>query len=154
MQTETQQSVREVLESLARANGGQITPQIVLDEAKKKRSPLHSHFCWDDNEAAAAWRLHQASALIRRVKVTLETAPEKTISVRAFMSVTPVVEQEADDDDEEPSKPAGYYVPVRVAMTEYREQVLARAVSELRAMKSKYAHLTELAAVWEAIDKT
>lgn len=34
-----------------------------------------------------------------------------------------------------------------------REQVLARAYSELQAFRRKYEHLTELAQVFEAMDR-
>ena len=149
------ETIREILEELCRKNGGQLTPALVLSEARKKKSPLHSHFTWDDGEAAEAWRLNQAAYIIRRVKVRIEVQPEKQVTVRAFLNVTPpATESEKNDDETEDdvTAPSGYYVPVRVAMTEFREQVLASATAELRNVRRKYAHLEELAAVWEAVD--
>ena len=56
-----------VLERLERE--GRLTPENVLNEAKKKDSPLNGHFTWDDTEAAARYRLIEARTLIRRVKI-------------------------------------------------------------------------------------
>lgn len=147
----TDASLSDVLTELARAHEWKLTPAIVLKAAQSKKSLLHSHFCWDDTEAAELWRLDQASRLIRRVKVTYEIAPERTVRVRAFYNVTPNAEEGEEASDEE--SPAAVYVPLNAAMGEYREQVLARATAELRMMRNKYAHLTQLADVWDAIDK-
>lgn len=141
-------SVEDVLRDLIKRNGGSITPAIVLQEAKKAKSPLHSHFNWDDGEAANQWRLSQASELIRKVKVTLIVSPEKTVRVRAFMNVVP----KRNEDDEEEAPTSGVYVTIENAMTNHREEVLARAMSELNCVKNKYSHLKELSSVWEAID--
>ena len=144
-------NVDEVLRDLIKRNGGSITPEIVLREAKKSKSPLHSHFNWDDGDAANRWRLSQASELIRRVKVTMIVSPEKSIRVRAFMNVTPKCEDVDGDCDETPS--AGVYVTIENAMDNHREEILARAMSELVCVKNKYLHLKELGEVWEAICK-
>ena len=151
MKTEIDDSLRGLLTDLAKKNDGQLTPQIVLAEAEKKKSPLHSHFCWDDTEAARAWRLDQASRLIRRVRVTIEISPERTVSVRAFFNVTP--EATGRDDDDDSDAPLSVYVPVEVAMRDHQPEILAQALSELRAIKNKYSHLNELAAVWDAVDR-
>ncbi len=141
-------TVEQALRDLIKRNGGSITPAIVLQEAKKAKSPLHSHFNWDDSEAANQWRLSQAAELIRKVKVTLVVSPERTVRVRAFMNVVPKRDSE---DEEAPS--SGVYVTVENAMKNHREEILASARSELNCVKNKYSHLQELSEVWEAIDK-
>jgi hypothetical protein len=144
------QSVEEVLRDLIDRNDGSITPQIVLQEAKKAKSALHSHFNWDDGEAANQWRLSQAAELIRKVKVTVVFSPERTVRVRAFMNVVP--KRDADDEGETPAT-SGVYVTIENAMKNHREEILTRAMSELNCVKGKYSHLKELVGVWEAIDK-
>jgi hypothetical protein len=143
------ETIQEALTAIAERNGGQLTPDVVVRAAKAKTSPLHSHFTWDDSEAARAYRLVQASFLIRKVKVRIEVEPEKTLSVRAWMNVSPG-EVEGKEDQPEAAR---VYVPVRVAMEQYREQVIAQAVSELKGTQRKYAHLKELSNVWGEIEK-
>ena len=48
---------------------GHLTPDLVLDAATKKTSPLHSMFLWDDTAAANEHRKWQARKLIRSVKI-------------------------------------------------------------------------------------
>lgn len=143
------ETVQQALEAIAERNGGQLTPDLVVKAAKSKTSPLHSHFTWDDTEAARAYRLYQAAFLIRKVKVRVEVEPEKTLSVRAWMNVAPA---EVPGKEDAPDAPR-VYVPVKVAMESYREQVISQAVSELKGTQRKYAHLKELANVWGEIDK-
>lgn len=49
----------------------QLTPNKVVEIAKDPESPLHGHFCWDDNEAAHQYRLEQARSLIRVVRIEI-----------------------------------------------------------------------------------
>lgn len=81
----TTADVDEYIRELAKRNGGNITPQIVIDDAMDEDSPLHSHFTWDDAEAGHQWRVEQARRLIRRVRleVTIEEQPVRAI---AFVS--------------------------------------------------------------------
>ena len=41
-----------------------LSPSIIVQSAKRKKSPLHKLFDWDDTEASQKWRLHQARILI------------------------------------------------------------------------------------------
>jgi len=69
--------IRTTLEELANANGGQLTAQLVVSEAKKKDSPLHDLFDWDQKSAARKHWLYQARALIRSVKVEITNENHK-----------------------------------------------------------------------------
>lgn len=87
---------------------GQLTPALVLSEARDPEHPLHRRFIWDDTEAAERYRLHQAQVLIRSVNVVIERAPNTPpIKVRAFVSQTEI--HEGMDVEDEPS---GIYLPV------------------------------------------
>ena len=65
--------------------GGNLTPANVVEAAQRPGSPLHRHFTWDDKDAAAAHRLAEARALIRRVKVVMIDKPAPPI--RAFVNI-------------------------------------------------------------------
>lgn len=65
------------LNELAEANGGRITPDEVVAEARQKNSPLHEYFaareCFDQKKAAAHWCVAVARELIRSVRVDVVT---------------------------------------------------------------------------------
>lgn len=75
-----QVEVLDRLKLLADANGGRLIAQAVVDDAKDESSPLHAHFTWDTDKAAAERWLDQARTLIRSVEITFRT---ETTVVRA-----------------------------------------------------------------------
>lgn len=76
----TQQVIADRLAAIADRNAGRLTPDDVIEDAKDPKSPLHGYFEWNDAKAAHAHRLEQARALIRSVKVIIET---ETTFIRA-----------------------------------------------------------------------
>ena len=52
---------------------GTVTPELIVREAEKKRSPLHNIFEWDDEKAAYNHRLQQARILLNNIQVTIIT---------------------------------------------------------------------------------
>lgn len=70
------------VEKIASLNGGRITPDAVLQDAKSAKSPLHDQFDWDDSSAAQNWRLQQARELIRSIKVEITTESRTVSTVR------------------------------------------------------------------------
>lgn len=70
------------LEKIAGLNGGRITPDAVLLDAKSPKSPLHDQFDWDDSTAAKSWRLSQARELIRSIRVEITTDTRIVSTVR------------------------------------------------------------------------
>lgn len=71
--TEVAKRVAEALASLASARDGRLTPGDVVEAARPAESPLHDQFEWDDTAAAERYRLEQARALIRSVRVLVRT---------------------------------------------------------------------------------
>ena len=63
---------------------GKLTPDMVVKEAKKKSSPLHQYFEWNDTEAALQWRKQQARVMIHHIKVIRE---ERRTHVREYIRV-------------------------------------------------------------------
>jgi hypothetical protein len=76
---------RDELLRIAQRDGGKLLPGRVVEEARDPASPLHTHFEWDDTEAAHEYRKAQARSLIARCRVTV-LMPEPVV-VRAFLSV-------------------------------------------------------------------
>lgn len=132
----------DAIRALARKHGS-ITAEIVLKDATRKTSPLHPFFDWNDTEAARKYRLIQAASLIRKINVQYLVGDERTIRVRAFHNVS-------DDSDEESG---GYYVPLETALTveSYREQLMANCRRDMAAFQQKYAALSEVSAVIDAM---
>jgi hypothetical protein len=141
------EQIRAALKAIAAANSGFLNPVHVVQQARDPGSVLHDEFEWKDDAAAQAYRLAQASALIRRVKLTLlrEDAQSKQITVhttRAFQS--------------RPSKRTedGGYESVEQIMADpaKRDELSDQVLSELTAYRKRYADLLALSSVWVAID--
>lgn len=131
------QKVGEALARLERK--GRLTPDEVVKSAKRSDSVLHQYFEWDDAAAAVKYREVQAGNLIRAVEVVVEGSSEP---VRAFVNVV------TEGGERK-------YMDVEAALSEQptRDQVLADAIAELRAFEKKYAGISELAEVIDAIRK-
>lgn len=78
-----QPEILKALQEIERANGA-LTPQAVVDAARCRSHPLHSCFEWDDKIAGEKYRLEQARALIRSVRVVIET---QTLPIRTIYYV-------------------------------------------------------------------
>lgn len=137
--SEKRASVASELARLAKRRGF-LTPAQVVAAARDPRSPLHSHFTWDDSKAAIAHRLWQARSLIASVEFepTEDRAP-----FRAYVHIRN--DGEAD----------GRYVATVDALAdpETRKAVLQRALADLDRVRERYEQLSELASIWRAIRK-
>jgi len=133
-------AVAPVLEKIERKHGV-LTPDLVLREAQKKKSPLRKWFEWDDTEAARQYRLEQARELIRSVVVTfVGGGTAEPVSVRAYVHM-------GGTDSE-------YLDTVAVLSgADSRAVLLERARKELDAFRRKYEVLEELAEVFAAADR-
>lgn len=110
---------------------GELTPEAVVAEARPDDSPLHSHFEWDDTIAGEQYRLVQASEMIRKAQVTIETTtPRETVRVRAFLSVP-----SADVDGR-----TGVYRTIEVLARDarVREELLDQMRRDVAQLRRKY----------------
>ncbi len=121
---------------------GQITPEIVVQDAKPINSPLHKYFEWDNFKAAEAYRIEQAGYIIRSIEVI--TGDGDSIQVRAFHSIRIADEGEVGSEY--------HSLPVVMQNEKYRVEVVAQAKRELEAWRKKYKDLTELSKYFEALD--
>lgn len=129
------------LESIRKADGGELTPQSVVDRARSANSSLHDHFEWDDALAAEQHRLSQAGELIRSITIDVSRSNiEAPKQVRAFVNVV--------------REGRRHYTSTLVALSdgELRAQVLAKAWADLEAWRERHAELTEFARIFSAID--
>ena len=133
------QKIGAHLEKLRLRNKGRLTPDIVVADATRPRSPLHGMFEWNVKRAAAQHWLERARYIIRSVIVVMEDRPD-TPNVRALVRV--------QEDGE------SYYTSITQAMSEadLRVQVLARALKELKDWQKRYRDLEEFAKVFDAIE--
>lgn len=121
---------------------GELTPQIVVDEARPKNAPLHDRFEWNDKLAGEAYRRVQAQALIRTVKLefTSKSTGER-MSIRAWQSV-----REAGDAERE-----GYAPTEEIVQDDVSLKILLRQCErEIGDVKRKYGHLNEFADLMRA----
>jgi hypothetical protein len=125
------ENVAEVLKELERE--GRLLPGDVVERARDEDSPLHSHFEWDDGQAAEKYRLHQARALIRTVKLMV-TVHDVPVSVAYYVR-----------DPDADAKQAGY----RSVISLRNEEATARAaiIDAMKRVSNAVRHAKELAAV-------
>ena len=129
------------LKRIARENGGLLQPEVVVEEARPKSSPLHSRFTWDDAEAAHAYRIWQARQLIR---VSVEVLAGTKTEMDVFVSLSPDRQRDS----------GGYRIMTDVLSNqEMRAIMLKDALAELELFHEKYQKLKELSAVFAAIKK-
>jgi hypothetical protein len=148
----------DAVKALAEKHGGTITPEIVLNDAKRKTSPLHAFFCWDNTAAANEYRRIQASMLIRRIKVTYQASEERTVKVRAFVNV---VEPQAEDAPEHieghgiNARPRGIYVGFESALKvdSYRDQLMRQCKRDVESFRQKYSAISEAAKIIQAMEE-
>jgi hypothetical protein len=79
-------SLRDQLQAVYDQHG-QLTPSVVVEEARDPDHPLHSRFEWDDSAAGERWRRHQAHELIQSVRVSYKARSGEPRDVRAFHAV-------------------------------------------------------------------
>ncbi len=132
--------VGEHIEMLRKKHKGELTPEVVLDDAKHDNSPLHSFFEWDDTAAAQEHRLKQARGLIRAVVAVYVQDDKPAVRQRAYVHIA--------------EKSAPHYREASHAMSvaKTRQIVLRQAMAELQAWKKRYKDLNEFAALVAIID--
>lgn len=132
--------VFEELKVIAHRNRGLANPHDVVNFARNPKTALHSQFEWRNGVAAEKWRLHQARNLIR---VYVEVIEGSDKPIRAWASL-PFDRTEA----------GGYRLTVDVLKdTDLRGQLLDMAYRDMEIFQLKYQRLTELSAVFSAMNK-
>jgi len=129
------------LDSLAEHNNGDLTPDIVLGDAKDPASPLHQFFIWDNTEAAHKFRIIQASRLISAIAVIVKTNGDEQ-AIQAYVAVKNPVPHG--------SKNVWRSIARIATEEETQRQIFARMASELEAINARYS---QYAAYFAAVKK-
>lgn len=112
-------AIREELEKLG--TEARLTPETVVEAARDPRSPLHDRFQWDDSLAGEAYRLQQARALIKQVRVDVVRADQTVIRAPVFVRA--------------PEGGEGYALTQAVAVSAPdRRQVVLMALAQVRTI--------------------
>lgn len=126
---------------------GPLRADVVVEAARPHDNPMHRLFpClpngdWDDSEAARIGRESIAAKVLRSIEIVVITPDRKQIDTRAFVSM------------KQRDEPRAYMaVDKALESDEGRVYLLRRAWMEILACRKRYAQLTELADIWEAID--
>lgn len=124
------------LEKLRKQLKRELTAKDVLIDAKKKTSPIHGFFEWNDGEAAEQYRLSQAQGLIRCVVAVYAKDVRPAVHTRASVNTPDLQTAQVHE-----LTPAATH-----------EVVLRRAVRELMSWRKRYEGLSELAPVFSVAD--
>ena len=111
---------------------GEITPPLVVDEARPTESPIHEVFEWDDYLAAEQHRQHQARTLIKSIEVIKPEGDTEPVfihiqSEKAYLPAKTVIQN------------ADLYQSAREAA----EKRLREATHSLRQLKMMAEHDTK-----------
>lgn len=118
--------------------GDSATPAQIVDKARDPSSELHKCFEWNDAVAAEKHRLDQARQVVRHL-VIRETVREDKPQIRFFFK---------------PESGSGYRpAQIIVRNQDSYQNLLASALRDLEALRVKYHSLTELEAVFDAIEE-
>lgn len=119
---------------------GSLSKHTLINEAKPKKSRLHSMFEWNDKVCGIKYRLEQAEYMIRAFEVIVEDKDNG--ETRKVRYLSPVVMNEEQ-----------VFVPTLKALRskDLRSQVLDRAWSELSSFMEKYRNLVEFEPIFKII---
>lgn len=114
---------------------GVFSAEMLVEVSRDKDAPLHGMFEWDDSIAAEKYRVQQAGKIIRSIVVVGDNKP---VAYRAFSSIG--------------SK--AYMSTARAVSSEKTRAILLKsAKNDLVAFRRRYQALSELAEVFDVIDK-
>ena len=120
-----------------------LTAETLLEKAKDDNSSLHDFFEWDDTVAAEKWRLVQARNVINEVKILVDDT-----EMYAFESVRVNAVTEENSEREYKS------IVEILGTSEYKSQLIERAIHEIQHWKKRYEEITELSPIFDSIKKT
>lgn len=131
------QEAGEHIESLISQNGD-VTPKLLVDDARPTDALLHPCFEWNNQKAAEKYRHDQAKTMISNL-ITVSIDGDKEVDqAPAFVNIKQRNE-------------SAHYQAVTVALSNEatREQVLRNAKAELAMFKRKYENLLNLTKILE-----
>lgn len=120
---------------------GVLRVEDALTHAADPDSPLHGLLEWDDTEAGARYRELQMLQIIRRVKIHIVRPEQEERQIRMFVS--------------RPSMRGQGYEHIESVINDQSkmDELLAGALTDLRAFQKKYEMLQELSDLFWKIDE-
>jgi hypothetical protein len=134
------------IESIRIANRGELSPSDVVDIARDENSCLHAAFEWNDEEAAVKFRLEQARGMLRSFCVQRIESDEKPGRVYQCVRVS-------KNDDESEAVNSYWTLEAALEDPEQRVRIINNLKRQLHTMRHKFNQISELAAVWRAVDR-
>ena len=114
---------------------------VVLNDAAKKRSPLHDYFEWDDTVAAYKHRMEQARYLMRAIEIVVEIKG-KEIPMRAWdVIITPGKSEKLCASSD-----------MLLTNDGLRALKVRQALKEAQSWRKRYNNYSELDKIAKAID--
>jgi len=143
---------------------GELPNDLIWKAAENPESAMHGLFEWDQRKAAERYWKKAASDLARciRVEITFKDPAYKPVSTYAFATVTRanfVPDREIEVDVSEfttsKNKPVRHRIslPRALSVEPMKKDVLADALTDLKELRARYAHLKELQPILSAIDR-
>lgn len=124
----------EVCEELE--NRGELTAKKLVEVSRPENAPLHNVFNWNDEEAAELYREEQGRRIIRCLIVVPEN---NTVTTRAYFNIVA-------------KEPEYHSINTILESKDKYEALMENALKELASFKKKYAVLSQLQPVFEAIE--
>jgi hypothetical protein len=130
-------TIKEELLALKNDDGLIVVEEVWQWAKENEGSDLHKSITWDVDEAAKNYQFWQIRKLVRLHIVSEQNEPQ-------------IISLSLDR-----RQPAGGYRDMRDVMAAplLRQVALTDALRELEAVRKKYEHLSELAAVWSAVNE-
>lgn len=133
------QKAGEHIEELDRKYG-EVTPKILVDDARPEGALMHVMYEWKDTVAAEKYRYNQAKKIMSELIVVhvSQKEPELKEPVRAFVSVKPRNESAS-------------FRPIVAALSdeETKNQVISNAKLELESYERKYRGIIDIIPILE-----
>ena len=127
------QAAGEELERISRKC--ELTPANIVEESVHENAVLHNLFEWNDDKAAKQYREYQARQIVCSI-ITIEVDGKTTQEpVRAFVKI---------QDSCQP-------LDVVIKIDDYKNEMLHRALGELKSFQKKYSALKELTNIFDSI---
>ena len=125
-----------------------LTADSLLKKASKKSSSLYEFFDWDNSSAGDKWRLQQARVLINEIKVIVEDK-----EMYAFENIKVIITDKEFETKNRSSQREYKPIAEILSKDEYRNQLIQRALSEVKYWKDRHSELIELKPIFSSIDE-
>lgn len=138
---------KNYLDELFAKNGGRLSEDIVLGDAKSPKSPLHDLFPWNDKEAGYLYRLRVAARVLRSYAVirVKPTEAGEIVAVKGPIAI------KVSPDGEAPKE--WFKTTVVLANDDLSARAIADMISRVRTFQQQLRVFPQLIALCDQLDK-